>query len=148
MLLPDQDSGVLKMRMSYRGIPYNHEPLPVDTVESQVGGRYRGHGFNFSYPRHIPVPQPILDLKYRGVTYRTTSTGLLEHVAPVASSTNEVVSTRIKRSGLNRQSFLREVTQIHTQNIQKRLQHRLEVARVKGDSALVAQLEQEMQQVM
>jgi ribosome-binding protein aMBF1 (putative translation factor) len=44
----------------------------------------------------------------------------------------------------NKQQSLREAAQAHRVNIQKSLQHRLEVARAKGDESLIRQLEAEM----
>lgn len=46
--------------------------------------------------------------------------------------------------------FRKEVNQLsqtHRANIQKRLEHRLEVARAKGDENLVRMLEAEMRQI-
>ncbi|MGJ3249709.1 MAG: DUF4278 domain-containing protein [Elainellaceae cyanobacterium] len=135
------------MRLSYRGVRYDSEPLPVDMAETQRIGRYRGHTFRFAYPRHIPIPQPTLDLTYRGIMYQTSATGAIQTRQPVAA-TNEVVPTQNKAAKPNRQSVLREVARVHNQNIQNRLQHRLEVARARGDENLVAQLEREMQRVV
>lgn len=46
----------------------------------------------------------------------------------------------------SRREDLKRTAEIHRANIQKRLQHRLEVARANGDAELVRQLEAEMQQ--
>ncbi|HEY9666889.1 MAG TPA: hypothetical protein V6C91_08790 [Coleofasciculaceae cyanobacterium] len=43
----------------------------------------------------------------------------------------------------NRNSKLQNVTATHRANLRKLLEHRLEVARAKGDEALIRQLEQE-----
>lgn len=40
-----------------------------------------------------------------------------------------------------------KVSETHRANIQKRLEHRLEVAKAKGNEELVRQLEAEMQQL-
>lgn len=42
-----------------------------------------------------------------------------------------------------RQEILKETAAVHRQNIQKNLQHRLEVARAKGDRQLIRLLEAE-----
>ncbi len=47
----------------------------------------------------------------------------------------------------NRREDLKRTAEIHRANIQKRLQHRLEVARANGDQELIRQLEAEMQQL-
>ncbi len=43
----------------------------------------------------------------------------------------------------NRQEILRQATQIHRENLRRSLEHRLEIARAKGDDKLVRQLEAE-----
>ena len=48
---------------------------------------------------------------------------------------------RIRRDDLQR------VADVHRANIQKRLEHRMEVARSKGDENLVRMLEAEMKQL-
>ena len=44
----------------------------------------------------------------------------------------------------NLQGNLRRSVEVHNDNIQKSLQHRLEVARAKGDETLIRQLEAEV----
>jgi hypothetical protein len=44
----------------------------------------------------------------------------------------------------NRQQAAKQAAEVHRQNIQRSIQHRLEVARSKGDENLVRQLEAEM----
>ncbi|MGG6295948.1 arginine synthesis PII-interacting regulator PirA [Leptolyngbya sp. AN02str] len=123
------------MRLTYRGNGYEYEPVETNLAETDVFGKYRGQGFHFSYPRHIPVPQPPRSLSYRGVHYETTESGAIHTV-----SRSEATSLKMNA----RQAVMQEVEQIHQQNIQRRLQHRLEVAQQRGDEMLVRQLQQEM----
>lgn len=56
--------------------------------------------------------------------------------------------TSKKETGLftvnkNRLSKVQETAAVHRANLQKNLEHRLEVARAKGDEALIRQLEAE-----
>lgn len=44
----------------------------------------------------------------------------------------------------NRQQAIKQAAEAHRQNIQKSLQHRMEVARANGDENLLRQLEAEM----
>ncbi len=44
----------------------------------------------------------------------------------------------------NRQQVLKQADEAHRQNIQRSLQHRLEVAKAQGDEKLIRQLEAEM----
>lgn len=46
-----------------------------------------------------------------------------------------------------RRQEVQRTADVHRANIQKRLEHRLEVARTKGDENLIRMLEQEMKQL-
>lgn len=60
-------------------------------------------------------------------------------VGIITSSIHEKKSTMNK----NRQEVLRQATHIHRENLRRSLEHRLEIARAKGDDKLVRQLEAE-----
>jgi Domain of unknown function (DUF4278) len=138
------------MRLCYRGVQYDHTPTPVEMAESQVVGQYRGQAFRLPYPKHVPVPQPVFNLKYRGVAYCTTPTGGAEDlVSAVNVDRNSVVPLPAVPPVLNwRRAKLAEVARLHQENLQCRLQHRIDVAKAKGDQNLLRQLEQEMQQIV
>jgi hypothetical protein len=59
------------MQLTYRGVSYDYTPPQVNTVDSDLVGRYRGVDIRFRNPSKPPVQQPTLDLKYRGVPYCT-----------------------------------------------------------------------------
>lgn len=142
------------MRLVYRNAGYDYEPVPVSLYESGISGQYRGQTFQFQYPRHIPVPQPVLNLKYRGVAYQTASDGSTTTIKPMVKSAAqlgksarvpaEAASGQLHSALFSRQVMISEVANVHRQSIQRRLQHRLEVAQAKGDDTLIGQLEQEM----
>lgn len=135
------------MRLSYRGHAYESGTIPMEMVDFEKTGKYRGNECHFSYPRHIPVPQPSHDLRFRGVEYHTTETGA---VAPLArrsagatpSHPSETLAQRATRVQHN------DLMQVHRINLQRRLQHRLAVAQERGDHELIQQLEREMQQIV
>ncbi|MEO1210448.1 MAG: DUF4278 domain-containing protein [Cyanobacteria bacterium J06638_20] len=132
------------MRLHYRGNGYEYEPVDLNTVESEINGRYRWQGFNFSYPRHIPVPQADYNsLTYRGVDYPTEEA---RELSPTCFRPHPAVSVNTAvRNNLNaRRAMMREVEQMHLKNIQDRLVRRIEAARARGDRSLVQQLEAEM----
>lgn len=135
------------MRLKYRGQSYEYEPVDATVEESEMSGSYRWQSFQFSYPRHIPVPQVPHNCTYRGVDYQTDEVGEQSPVSfrryPVAP-----VSSDARTSLKTRRAMMREVEQMHLENIQKRLQHRIEVAQARGDQALVAALEHEMSQMV
>lgn len=143
------------MKLSYRGVRYDSVSTPIDMVESEGTGHYRGNNFHFTYPRHIPVPQPVVELKYRGVAYQTNASGKAEFISPAIRAAKAAVRDVFRPSGIDqarsairtRQAILSEVANIHRQNIERSLQHRIEVARARGDQNLVSVLEREMQQI-
>ena len=130
------------MRLVYRGNRYEQETIPMEMAGSAVVGSYRGNHYEFSYPRHIPVPQPLQDLQYRGVSYRRTETGTLLAGTPVRQARSQH-----SPAALRKQDQQMQLDQVHRLYLMRRLEHRLEVAQAKGDENLVHQLEQEMQQI-
>ncbi|MDY7024465.1 MAG: DUF4278 domain-containing protein, partial [Cyanobacteriota bacterium] len=59
------------MKLTYRTINYEAQQFPLDIVESELGGKYRGNTWQVRYPKHIPVPFESSSLKYRGVSYQS-----------------------------------------------------------------------------
>lgn len=143
------------MKLSYRGVRYDSVSTPISMVESEGVGHYRGGSFHFTYPRHIPVPQPVLELKYRGVAYQTNAKGGAESISPAMRAAKAAVRDVFRPTGVDqarsairsRQAILGEVAKVHRQNIERSLQHRIEVAKARGDQNLVNILEREMQQI-
>jgi len=136
------------MRLSYRGLPYDYEPPAIDVAETQLQGRYRGQAINFSYPRHVSVPQPALDLQYRGIPYHTTTAGVIEArlASPSSAKPSLTKAPELLPIRMHKQSIIREAAAVHKSNIQQLLRHRLEVAQARGDQQLVSQLKREMHQ--
>ena len=142
------------MRLFYRSVSYDHVLAPIGMTESNAQGQYRGCSFHFVYPRHVPVTQPGLKLKYRGVAYQTTATGGASAI-PSATRAAETATRDVSQPGSISQNRLalqtryaisNEVAKVHRQNVERSLQHRLEVAKSRGDQNLVSILEREMQQ--
>lgn len=59
------------MQLKYRGVSYEYTPAQIETVEGNVGGQYRGLEWRFRNPKKSLVLETNLDLKYRGISYRT-----------------------------------------------------------------------------
>lgn len=136
------------MQLFYRGSHYDLNLSSTDMVDSGAKGIYRGQAFPITYPRHIPT-QPSYELKYRGAAYRTTATGnaepiLRRSVAAVPIAKLSAPSTYL--SGQTCRVQTPDLEKMHRLNIQQRLQHRIEVAKARGDQALLGLLESEMQQ--
>lgn len=132
------------MRLTYRTISYEHQEPPLDIVESELGGKYRGNAWQVRYPRHIPVPLPNPSLKYRGVAYcgEDVRTAERERVVGVSwqASPQPSADTSAEATSEN-------LVTVHTANICRVLEHRQNVARARGDEQLLKMLELEAQQL-
>lgn len=138
------------MRLTYRGVEYDHNPPSLEMSESEILGHYRGRSYSVPYVRHIPVPQPVSDLTYRGVSYRTNSKGQVEVVpgqVKEGKATFHMPARPASSMVEARRQLLREAAKAHRDNIQRTLEHRLAVARAQGNELLVRQLEDEMHQL-
>ena len=58
------------MKLKYRGVAYNYDPINIAMVKGKVGGKYRGVTWQQKIPLVVRVDEPSVELKYRGVTYR------------------------------------------------------------------------------
>jgi hypothetical protein len=136
------------MKLSYRGAKYETELPTFDMMEGDIVGKYRGQAIRhrYPYPRHIPVPQPSLDLKYRGVAYRTNRTADLEEILNATPAQPRILAAPSLFCNAS-QSKLRQVAEIHRTNIYRNLERRMQVARELGDLHLVRLLELELQQI-
>jgi hypothetical protein len=146
------------MKLTYRGDNYESNPPALELTEGEIGGKYRGANWRHHYPRHIPVPQPVVDLKYRGVDYcigdpvdveavflrrrHALASGEAKRCA-AASATDEAMSTVSSR-----QEVMDKLTNTHLTNIRQSLEHRLQVAQAKGDQNLIRLLEVEAKQIV
>jgi Domain of unknown function (DUF4278) len=124
------------MKLTYRGVPYEYNPCPQDMTESQILGKYRYHAWSLRYPRHMNIPQPVTQWQYRGVPYQTTTTGGIQAISKAIPARPKIPQPQIS-----------EVTKIHHAYLLKSLQHRIDVAKSKGDTHLVYLLEEESRQL-
>jgi hypothetical protein len=134
------------MNLSYRGIKYNQEPLVLDMMEGEQIGRYRGQTLKYRYPKHINHLQPRnLQYKYRGVAYIDKPVTVSEDLA-MASYGNQSCVCSISQN-LSKKPKITTTAQIHLENLRQNLEHRLKVAKSKGDQYLIHLLEKEYQQL-
>lgn len=135
------------MRLTYRGVDYDYNPPSLEMSESEITGRYRGRSYQFSYVRHVPFPQPVAELNYRGIAYKTNAQGQVE-AAPRPTAGNRQNATAglhpVRTMAEARRQLLKEAALAHRTNIQRSLEHRIAVARNQGNEPLVRQLEEEM----
>ena len=138
------------MKLCYRGVEYDYNPPMLEVSEGELTGKYRGCPIRFSYVRHLPIPQPVAELKYRGNAYRTTSKGWIEQISQKPDSIFKKLKSLSKpaNSAMKaRRNLLQEAARVHKENIQHSLLHRLQVAKAQGNERLVHQLEDEMHQL-
>ncbi|HEY9861235.1 MAG TPA: DUF4278 domain-containing protein [Candidatus Obscuribacterales bacterium] len=136
------------MRLSYRGAHYESELPTFQMLEGDVVGKYRGQNLRlqYPYPKHIPVPQTPLELKYRGVAYSTHRPMELEDL--IATQPDAMTDSQTPVFQNVRQRVLKEVAEIHRTNIYRSLERRLQVAKNLGDQRLIGMLESELEQIV
>jgi hypothetical protein len=154
------------MKLTYRGVDYDYNPPMLEVTESEIKCQYRGQPARYTYVQHVPIPQPVARLTYRGVPYQTTRQG---QVLQVADAQRSVAAPR-GLSGLfarapwagarlrdklmgnspasqARRQLLQASTQLHQDSIARTLQHRMTVAKQQGNERLVEQLQSELSQI-
>lgn len=134
------------MRLTYRGISYEGQPLSLEVTEGEVGGVYRGQTWRHQYPQHLPELKPNAPvLQYRGIRYRSHQT-LLE------GSRIGCTLTTVRPSGGQwlaavPQALRYQADQRHSENLRRNLLYRLQIAKQKGNEVLVRQLEEESEKL-
>jgi hypothetical protein len=85
------------MKLTYRGVSYEYNPLVIETVATKVGGKYRGLDWRFHNLKKPPVLQPPANLTYRGVAYANRPTATTK-----PESTEASVQTKARWLMLNK----------------------------------------------
>lgn len=134
------------MKLCYRGVSYEFNPAQAKVVPSEIVGKYRGSSFSPSVVVENPVPQPVMDLKYRGVAYQTNTQGQVVNQLSPSDVEQAVAPTPASTIGWRRQSSS-ELVQAHRNSIINTLERRLQIAYSKGDQHLISLLEAERNQV-
>lgn len=132
------------MKFCHRGANYNDAPSMLEVTEREIGNMCRGQKREFPYIRHIPEALPLSNRQFRSITYCTAQPTAPE--STVAAPRVVTVSDRTLLTCKKRE-ILDELMNSHLQNIQRSLEHRLQVARAKGDQKLVRLLEAESKQM-
>jgi hypothetical protein len=140
------------MKLNNRAFNYEPNLSNIELTESEIVDKCQGTNGKQKYPRHIPVPQPKIELKSPGVECSTGDLIDIEanqlrqnYIADNSDAVprkNEVVLTKTKR-----QQALEELNNVHLNNLRRNLEHRLQVAREKGDENLIRLLEAEFEQI-
>ena len=138
------------MKLCYRGVEYDYNPPSLEVKESEIYGCYRGRPTRFAYLRHVPIPQPVANLRYRGVNYTTNTQGQVVSPEKITEQRQPLFQNiRLTDNSMMqaRRALLREASNVHRNNIQRSLQHRIAVARAQGNQLLIQQLEDELHQL-
>jgi hypothetical protein len=98
------------MKLTYRGVSYEYNPVVVETTAGEVGGKYRSQDWRFRNLKKPPILIPRFNLTYRGVTYNQAGTATAKTAVPEKTP---AVSTEAKA---------RALMMHHTQSIKKRQQ--------------------------
>lgn len=134
------------MKLTYRGAHYDYSPHTIGTVPRETVANAIKPTFSLNYRgavysvdpnavSHEPVWQPIAQLTYRGVAYALNGWN------------QPVVATRTSQLPHWKPSLRTETINTHRDSLDRNLQHRLQVAREKGDQNLINLLEREQQQL-
>jgi hypothetical protein len=67
------------IQLSYRGIKYERNTLPVKTVPDKIIGKYRGATLIARKYILSPIPRSIVNLKYRGICYQPDTPMFVEN---------------------------------------------------------------------
>lgn len=134
------------MQLTYRGAQYDYTPRNTEAVREATVFRALRPTFNLHYrgsvyavdpnvESNLPVLKPTAQLLYRGAAY-----ALNGWAKPVTAATSKPAFTG---KAFNHTEFVL----VHRNNLYSNLQHRLQVARDKGDQDLINLLERELQQI-
>jgi Domain of unknown function (DUF4278) len=136
------------MKLNYRGVDYDASLPTLEVTDSEILCKYRGRPYHYTYVRHVPFPQQVADLTYRGVAYATNRFGQIETVSqPARESIFATLQTKIHQfnpMNEHRRRLLQEAARVHQDNVRRSLEHRIEVAKNQGNMLLLNQLEDEM----
>ncbi len=143
------------MKLTYRGVSYEPAPSTLPVVEEPVGGIYRGAVWRRHRPQQEPALQSPVQLTYRGAQYSAHLFHAPEAVAATAAQPELPQGVLAQSAAVaafhfprkSKRELLSETWQRHRQNVRLSTEHRLEVARQKGDTRLVQMLEQELDQL-
>lgn len=124
------------MRLIYRGVEYDYDPTQgtrddrISRFREPITLTYRGNHYQIdpTRPARSTVePQPR-ELIYRGNRYW------------VGTPDSKPMSNKPRQTA--------NLTATHRENLQRNLQRRIEIARQKGDNALLTLLEAERRQIV
>ncbi|NJR64140.1 MAG: DUF4278 domain-containing protein [Leptolyngbyaceae cyanobacterium CRU_2_3] len=129
----------------YRGAEYNLEPTsPPEQHQADRTAQYRGQTYQVA-DENASVPQPVMGMIYRGVSYRTSPSNgstVIRSKEDARSVKPTPIQTQLSSLAGPRPGGSAE---LHRRNLLQSLQRRLAIAKAKGDRYLMLQLQEELE---
>jgi hypothetical protein len=94
------------MKLTYRGVNYEYNPVVVETTTDGVGGKYRGLDWRFRNLKKPPILAPRFNLTYRGVTYHQPDNVSQETAVSIADKARTLMINQTKNAKKRQQSLL------------------------------------------
>ncbi|MGH8002211.1 MAG: DUF4278 domain-containing protein [Brasilonema sp.] len=136
------------MKLTYRGVSYEHNPLTLESSADEISGKYRGATWKHNYPRHIPQTQVTAELQYRGVSYYVGEPLQVEFMIRSKQHSDALIAAQVRQPEVRQpEKKGGELAKTHLTNIRRNLEHRLLIATEKGDENLIRLLENEARQI-
>ncbi len=123
------------MRLSYRGVSYDYTPPTLEVTESEIQASYRGTSWKCYTLAEAPIPRSPHTLKGQKGFYSQRDFSQIERSSqaqPIRSTFN----------------VLQQLKRIHKANIDRSLEHRMQVAKDRGDYQLLQILESELRETV
>jgi hypothetical protein len=136
------------MKLMYRGVEYDHNPVAVQSTPSPLQGRYRGVRYQVPFLSQNSIIPMAEILQYRGVTYSTNPAlkpvpKAAPEVQPASAMPRAARPVTASLAASLRHQLPADAAQMHKASILKNIERRIEVARSNGDSTLLSALEAE-----
>jgi len=133
------------MKFIYRGIKYEHAPIAVEETEREVSGKYRGIEWKRHQFPHLPIHHYAAELKYRGASYYSGTPEEVEELKQ-RKKLNFIFDKSSNLFSTNK-PVNNKLAEIHSTNLCRDLQRRLQLAKLQGDENLIRMLKDEANQL-
>lgn len=125
------------MRLSYRGVSYEYSPPTLEVTEGEIQGKYRGTPWKCHTLAEVPVPRSPQASENPKSVYSQQDFSQIEQTQP--SQSQPICLTF---------NVLQQLKRIHKANIDRSLEHRMQVAIDRGDKQLLQVLESELRETV
>lgn len=125
------------MRLSYRGVGYEDTPPTIELTEGEIQGKCHGASWKCYTVAEIRIPQAPQRSGSQNSAYSQRDHSQIERTE--LSQTLPVYSTF---------NVLQQLKRIHSANVYRSLEHRMQVAKDRGDYQLLRVLESELRETV